>query len=1114
MNFALRSTGLAAPSPAADPSVPDARRPIIRIRGLRKTRDANDHHFWLVVPEFDVYPGDFVVVLGGNGCGKSTLLDMLGLILECDEAEEFTLVPQQGATPVEVRGLKDSARAAIRRRSFGYVLQSGGLLRFLSARGNASISCQLNGVPGTSEIVTLLATQFQIKDFLGRKPGQLSGGQRQRTAIIRALSHGPAVVLADEPTANIDKLFAQEVIEQLQGAAAERGAAVILVTHDSHLVADSANRVFTFMVELVPVEAGEAKTTRSTLVESYTHPVRRTTPRPVARTDTAPHAVAVVTPAPTEPEAVSVEVTLKRDPVPDAEAVIEAAADGARTTKPHAERKARQDLDPTSHHQSQATACETTVVSTAAAEIPAASQEAMPLQQPASEAGAAPESQPPSNAQGRNPSRRAHDDAWRMVLLAWADLRHEWLMDLCLALALVAVIAPLLLGLGLKSGMIKTLFDRLRDDPRYYEIASAEGAQTTNELLAYLQQRPEVDAVIRRPGEISSNVYVDSIVRHGGADTSGAGGDPTPLAGAKTVELEATEGRDPLLLKSQGVAPLADQPEVGITETVLTETAEATLGGTDGLLPGDVLNIRVMRTFGGRLQEVPWRLRVAAVSHLRAVTDFPPASGIYVPLSLLEDIESYKNGSPIASRKWLGGLRVPAAPVFDGAIVIVRDAPSGATPSQPAAKDIVREIGSEPGWDEPRILTAADLKKQTGLQFNRLLDGPAGDLICYVPSKGNDGVGSSDFADLREFFRRKGYMPVDEQTSGAHEAGCVAILPWVAPAQVELHRDPLKIDVAPNNSSAGSSEAATMSFSAAGFSVDADTARVFGVEPRPPWPLWTPLENAGNPKGAAPPPPSRQLILLAGRSLGNRSWRLLVPQGAGGELALPIGGVVNGVSPDMAYLPAELAGILRVARVHELVWDSSSGNFFPKRSGYAGFRLYTKQIEDVLTLEHDLNTRGLRVEAHSGAISNVIDLDHQLSDLFRVVAIVGCLGSLAVLTFSLVGSVERKSGDFSILRLIGIDRGQLLVFPLFQSLVITAAAYGFAWGCVFLPAAYLINQTIGPRFDFQPGEVLCYLPVPLGLQGLALTLGISAAVSVVAGRRATLADPAAALRQE
>lgn len=235
---------------------------VYRLRNVRKVREKGGVTFELRVPEFTVRRGEFIAVVGPSGCGKSTLLDMLGLVLKPSEAQEFSFrCGGEKNGLIGLAGLSERELADVRRRCIGYVLQSGGLLPFLSVRDNILLPCRLNGLRG-AENVAALAGRLGIADQLGKKPQHLSGGQRQRVAIARALAHRPPFVLADEPTAAVDKLTAEEIQKQFKEISRQLGVTLVLVTHDLGLARAGADRIFSFKIAR---NSGEY--TVSTLVE-------------------------------------------------------------------------------------------------------------------------------------------------------------------------------------------------------------------------------------------------------------------------------------------------------------------------------------------------------------------------------------------------------------------------------------------------------------------------------------------------------------------------------------------------------------------------------------------------------------------------------------------------------------------------------------------------------------------------------------------------------------------------------------------------------------------------------------------------------------------------------
>ena len=227
---------------------------IISIRNLVKIRQKGQTRFRLEVDRLDVEPGAFVAVVGSSGSGKSTLLDLLALVLAPDSAEAFSIAPSGGA-PVDLMALwdgrRDRPRADLRRRHFGYVLQTGGLLPFLTVRGNAELPYRLLGRRPDAARIVAVARRLGIEDRLTYNPSILSGGQRQRSAILRAIVHGPTIILADEPTAAVDRDRAIQIVGDLAALARDERRTVLMVTHDEALIAPHATVKVRFDVRTI-----------------------------------------------------------------------------------------------------------------------------------------------------------------------------------------------------------------------------------------------------------------------------------------------------------------------------------------------------------------------------------------------------------------------------------------------------------------------------------------------------------------------------------------------------------------------------------------------------------------------------------------------------------------------------------------------------------------------------------------------------------------------------------------------------------------------------------------------------------------------------------------------
>ncbi|MES2716696.1 MAG: ABC transporter ATP-binding protein [Pseudomonadota bacterium] len=178
--------------------------------------------------------GEFVALLGESGVGKSTLLNIIAGLDEAD-AGQILLAGQA------VRGLAEPQRARLRREHLGFVFQAFHLLPHLSVAENVALPLLLLGRPDDARVQALLAA-VGLGGLGGRSPAQLSGGQLQRVALARALVHKPALILADEPTGNLDPATAERMLDVLVAQVRQEGAACLLVTH-SAAAAARADRV-------------------------------------------------------------------------------------------------------------------------------------------------------------------------------------------------------------------------------------------------------------------------------------------------------------------------------------------------------------------------------------------------------------------------------------------------------------------------------------------------------------------------------------------------------------------------------------------------------------------------------------------------------------------------------------------------------------------------------------------------------------------------------------------------------------------------------------------------------------------------------------------------------
>jgi putative ABC transport system ATP-binding protein len=184
----------------------------------------------------NIYPGEIVIMTGPSGSGKTTLLTLIGALRST----------QEGSLRVLGQELQDAAsgQRVVVRQQVGYIFQAHNLLHSLTARQNVQMSMDLHpDVPGPiahKRTVDILEA-VGLGEHIHKYPHELSGGQKQRVAIARALVSQPKIVLADEPTAALDKQSGRDVVEVMQHLAKEQGCTILMVTHDNRIL-DIADR--------------------------------------------------------------------------------------------------------------------------------------------------------------------------------------------------------------------------------------------------------------------------------------------------------------------------------------------------------------------------------------------------------------------------------------------------------------------------------------------------------------------------------------------------------------------------------------------------------------------------------------------------------------------------------------------------------------------------------------------------------------------------------------------------------------------------------------------------------------------------------------------------------
>ncbi len=214
--------------------------PVISLRGIDKIYTQGVRAQVLFEVNLDIAAGEFVALVGASGSGKSTMLNMVGL-LDTPSAGQVLIAGRDAAT------LDEDERSRLRREHLGFIFQSHYLLPDFNIMENVFLPCRLRGDPPSGESWTRVEGLIEtvgLSEHRHKRPHQLSGGQQQRAAIVRALANQPRLVLADEPTGNLDSQTRDIVFKLMRDLSRRQGQAFLMVTHDASL-ATEVDRVVT-----------------------------------------------------------------------------------------------------------------------------------------------------------------------------------------------------------------------------------------------------------------------------------------------------------------------------------------------------------------------------------------------------------------------------------------------------------------------------------------------------------------------------------------------------------------------------------------------------------------------------------------------------------------------------------------------------------------------------------------------------------------------------------------------------------------------------------------------------------------------------------------------------
>lgn len=252
---------------------------VIEARGITKIYPSGGKEFKaLDNVSFTIHRGEFIIVMGPSGSGKSTLMNIIGCLDRPTSGELYI----DGRS---ITGLSDAALAEIRREKNGFIFQSFNLIPHLSALRNVALPLSFKGeATATREAkARAMLAKMGIEQWANKRPSQLSGGEQQRVAIARALANDPAVIIADEPTGNLDSAIGQQVMHLLKQISNE-GKTILLVTHDASLVSYGTRLICMKDGKIVTGKAIENElTSRRTIPDAKPH---KTTKKTITRKTT------------------------------------------------------------------------------------------------------------------------------------------------------------------------------------------------------------------------------------------------------------------------------------------------------------------------------------------------------------------------------------------------------------------------------------------------------------------------------------------------------------------------------------------------------------------------------------------------------------------------------------------------------------------------------------------------------------------------------------------------------------------------------------------------------------------------------------------------------------
>lgn len=662
-----------------------------------------------------------------------------------------------------------------------------------------------------------------------------------------------------------------------------------------------------------------------------------------------------------------------------------------------------------------------------------------------------------TTAAAEQTAAESHDrhSFWLAPHLALKDLQHEWVLTSTLVLAIGAVIAPLLILLGLKFGVIEYQLSRLINDPAYREITPAKTQEIAPEIIEEWRGLENVSFVtpgVSR-GASSATIRLEN-------------------APARRFDLLPSQAGDPLLAENGAEVPEVGQVVISFSaaQKMLGARAEraAALGeevdpnaGAANLqqlrdeLVGQTALLEVGRRFEGRRQTAREEVEIVGVLDARGDS----LDRIYAPFNFVEAIEEYRSGFRATLEGDADNLPV-AYPSYDG----------------------VALLGGEPF----SRIAVARMRNNTGVADVR----EAGDVSALFGAA--PGSATEREAGAALTLRAAGEVLLNSNMAALRRAAAAARIrpvqaPYVDPIAARFVAEGAEADGGPELLIAGEPDAAVLA--------DIGLAPVLPAAAAP-------AEGAGAIRVPLAVPAS------AGLAVGTEGQLLI----STGDYEIEASAVIVAEAPTETSLTnLALAAQIRSGFDRRLIYDEVEGVFRLTKDGYRGFRLYATSIYEVANLGSYFAANGVEVVTESAAISTVQEMDRALTQLFWLVAVVGVIGAIAAMASSLVAAVERKRVEIGMMRLFGLTKRAIFAFPIVQAIVVAVLATAFAVTS-FLVLSNVINTTFASALPL--GERLAYLPTGHLVASFFITAAVAAAAALVAAMRATRIDPADAIRQE